>query len=243
MIVYFKKIRYKVIHDKNYRFYVLYAIGEIFLVMVGILLALQVNNWNHRRENRTAEHKYLQSIRYDLSKQDEILTGLIKDHGHYITYASNALNIMDNNTYQEKLDSLYIYLRKSAGSRTFSVIYKTYDELKSTGDFEIMMNSNNKERIIEIYRSLHEIEKISMKNNLVIEDFYSKYIWQNKLEFYSTAYGIANDKINDPKTRFTIKSITQQRRRFATLQVNRLTEIKEKISEFMVSTEHLVFEE
>jgi len=46
--------------------YFKYAIGEIFLVMIGILLALQVNNWNEKRQERTSEINYLIGIKTDL---------------------------------------------------------------------------------------------------------------------------------------------------------------------------------
>ena len=46
--------------------YFQYAIGEIILVMIGILLALQVNNWNEDRKERTSEQKILNEILIDL---------------------------------------------------------------------------------------------------------------------------------------------------------------------------------
>ena len=51
MIKIFRSIRKKLIEQDKVRKYLLYAIGEIFLVVVGILIALQVNNWNENRSN------------------------------------------------------------------------------------------------------------------------------------------------------------------------------------------------
>ena len=50
MLKFFRRIRQKLIHEGNPKRYLIYATGEIFLVMIGILLALQVNNWNGQRK-------------------------------------------------------------------------------------------------------------------------------------------------------------------------------------------------
>jgi len=52
--------------NKKVTAYILYAFGEIFLVMIGILLALQVNNWNEKRKNKAELNTILTSIKYDL---------------------------------------------------------------------------------------------------------------------------------------------------------------------------------
>lgn len=51
MIKFFRRIRQKLLSENRLSKYIFYAIGEIILVMIGILLALQVNNWNERRKN------------------------------------------------------------------------------------------------------------------------------------------------------------------------------------------------
>ncbi len=52
MIKFFRKIRQRLLAENRFSKYLVYAIGEIILVMIGILLALQVNNWNERRKNK-----------------------------------------------------------------------------------------------------------------------------------------------------------------------------------------------
>jgi len=49
--------------------YLAYAIGEIFLVVIGILIALQVNNWNEQRKSREAETNFYTALLYDLEKE------------------------------------------------------------------------------------------------------------------------------------------------------------------------------
>jgi mevalonate kinase len=58
----FKKIRRKMIRDKKVINYILYAIGEIILVVIGILIALSINNSNELKKTRDAEKVYLKEM-------------------------------------------------------------------------------------------------------------------------------------------------------------------------------------
>ena len=66
MIGFFRKIRRKLADDNQFIKYSRYAIGEILLVMIGILLALQVNNWNGKRIAREIEKGQLMNLVEDL---------------------------------------------------------------------------------------------------------------------------------------------------------------------------------
>jgi len=66
MIPFFRKIRKKMADDNRPLKYMRYAVGEIVLVVIGILIALQINNWNEERRNRLKEKSYLMEIRKNL---------------------------------------------------------------------------------------------------------------------------------------------------------------------------------
>jgi hypothetical protein len=73
MIRLFRKIRYKLLSDNNYGIYFLYASGEIFLVAVGILFALQIDNWNNNMQETKELQGYLINIKNNLQAD---LTGI-----------------------------------------------------------------------------------------------------------------------------------------------------------------------
>ncbi|MGB5316110.1 MAG: DUF6090 family protein [Robiginitalea sp.] len=58
MIKFFRKIRQRLLTENNFNRYLVYAIGEIILVVIGILIALQINNWNQNRLNENLEYQY-----------------------------------------------------------------------------------------------------------------------------------------------------------------------------------------
>ncbi|WP_420572459.1 DUF6090 family protein [Kordia sp.] len=76
MLKFFRSIRQRLFKQKKFKNYILYAIGEILLVMIGILLALQVNNWNEHRKSKGTLKSTLKTISSDL-KRDTIRAGYL----------------------------------------------------------------------------------------------------------------------------------------------------------------------
>jgi len=77
MIKFFRHIRKSLLMENKTSKYFKYAIGEIFLVMIGILLALQVNNWNQARLSKKMEHNYINRLIEDLAADTMMMTGQI----------------------------------------------------------------------------------------------------------------------------------------------------------------------
>ena len=76
MLRFFSKIRYKLAADNRVVKYLRYAIGEILLVVVGILIALQINNWNERQKAKVYEIKMLSEIRNAMISDIELFNML-----------------------------------------------------------------------------------------------------------------------------------------------------------------------
>ncbi len=74
MIKFFRKIRQKLLSEKKFSKYLLYALGEIALVMIGILLALQVNNWNEKRIQQEQLISVYERILTDIDKDVQELS-------------------------------------------------------------------------------------------------------------------------------------------------------------------------
>jgi uncharacterized membrane protein YgaE (UPF0421/DUF939 family) len=62
MIKFFRKIRQKMLTENKFSKYLIYAIGEIVLVVIGILIALQINNWNAERKVEKEEIGILNNL-------------------------------------------------------------------------------------------------------------------------------------------------------------------------------------
>ncbi|GGD93765.1 DUF6090 family protein [Planktosalinus lacus] len=66
MIKFFRRIRHKLLTENNFRKYLLYAIGEIILVVIGILIALQINNWNDRKQQHQSDIEFLNNLKGEI---------------------------------------------------------------------------------------------------------------------------------------------------------------------------------
>ena len=97
MITLFRKIRQKLINSGSTTKYLLYAAGEIALVMVGILLALQVNNWNESRKIQASEIQILQSLKAELSSNRDRLGDLLELHQEEYEDGLYLLSLFGNN--------------------------------------------------------------------------------------------------------------------------------------------------
>jgi hypothetical protein len=92
MIKFFKKIRKHLLTEGKVRTYLLYAMGEIVLVVIGILIALSINNWNEHRKTEANIHHSLRSFRNDLIQDTVLITArlpIIQEH-YYLNESLRA---------------------------------------------------------------------------------------------------------------------------------------------------------
>ena len=92
MLKFFRRIRQQLFHQGNIRKYALYAIGEIALVMIGILLALQVNNWNEKRLEKIEEQAALLNLQKDFDLNRKNLLNSINQIKNNIQGSATILN-------------------------------------------------------------------------------------------------------------------------------------------------------
>ena len=159
MIKIFRKFRKQLINDKKPLKYLKYAFGEIILVVVGILIALQVNNWNQRQNDLENEKLYLTRLKGDLQSNIE--------RGNYILYEvdnnySKMLNIANqiNNMVLNELDTFQlVYLTDFSQINSIAMSTSVYEEGKQNG---ILSRLENSELITEIqlhYKRVKDIEE------------------------------------------------------------------------------------
>lgn len=138
MLKFFRQIRQQLIHQGNSRKYLLYAIGEIALVMIGILLALQVNNWNEQRKKLSAEKTIIKAIHSDFLVAKKELHywrgGLMHQKQHLIALI-NLCNPTASKVAPEEVDSL---IRNSYLLPTFDPAFAVLEDLINTGRMELI---------------------------------------------------------------------------------------------------------
>ncbi len=111
MIKFFRKIRQNLLIKNKTGKYIKYAIGEIILVVIGILLALQINNWNEDRKLKKEQHLALLNLKEDFKQNLESIENLITQTSNEIDVSLNVLEHTGNKfdaTNEFNLDSMII---------------------------------------------------------------------------------------------------------------------------------------
>ncbi len=152
MIRFFRNIRQKLAAENKVMAYLRYAIGEILLVVIGILIALQINNWNEERKQSELSTVYISRLVSDL-KQDTLNIQIIKKQTEEAQeIIKNAIHIL--NTESDLLKTMRVledYFEDGWVIRTFIVNDNTYTDLLQTGNMSILKGNIIVEDIIKYY--------------------------------------------------------------------------------------------
>ena len=138
MIKFFRSIRKTLLNEGKTSKYFKYAIGEILLVVIGILIALQINNWNEKRKQTELGYQYLTEMRYELQDDVAMLDYYINTLKRSIENHEAALKTKNINTLP--LDSLYMLV--TAQNLDFKVSELTYNKMNNLGITKL--SDNNK---------------------------------------------------------------------------------------------------
>ena len=181
MIKFFRKIRKNLLMENKTGKYLKYAIGEIVLVMIGILLALQINNWNESRKLKTEEVEILNNFRSSLIKDKEDINWNINYHKDFTKNDSILLNFLSGINEIPEVDIaplLYRYLRTNS---TILLSFSNYEQLKNR-DPKLISNTKLFQEISDLYVSGYPLiidmenynEQYQPENQ--IEEFVNKHL-------------------------------------------------------------------
>src|SRR6056297_2100808 len=134
MITFFRNIRKNLLNEGKTTKYFKYAIGEIALVMIGILLALQVNNWNQNRQDSKKEQQILLQLQSEFEENLKELNRKDAMRGKMISAIEHLFKIKrDNNTKEFPVDTLRYYISWTNNTPTFDPVLGVTNEILSSG--------------------------------------------------------------------------------------------------------------
>lgn len=158
----FQKIRQTLIKEGNLKRYLLYAIGEILLVMIGISLAFQLNNWNDNRIKSNTEIGYYENIRVQIAEDKELIQLLRNFNNAYMAqfkYANKIIEINDRG----KLDTLGLIIRNMPQNSDFDRQGNIYETMVNSGEIKLLHNHgivNGIRKLEEKYLYANRMENI-----------------------------------------------------------------------------------
>ncbi len=151
MISLFRRIRQILLQQNRITQYLAYSIGEIFLVVIGILIALQINTWNETRKTRQYELKMLKELKSTLQKDRLFFASQIPRLEHKQVAANRLLEILENK--EENLDTLNKYFSDLRFDVLFQYNAGAYGSIKS-GGIDKISNDSIRAKMADIYEFL-----------------------------------------------------------------------------------------
>lgn len=201
----FRNIRQKLASENKVMAYLRYAIGEIFLVVIGILIALQVNNWKENIHNNELEKNTLENIRSDLVLQQESINGQLQFEEEKIAKADTATLFLSSSLSIEKLNS---FLEELSERRTFVATKTSYISMDNNGDKKLIGNSKLQNAIVRYYQQLDYVTQVINNNNLFIVDSqFGSFVSNNSLNIRLTENGrFDNNQKITPEKRLQLRN-------------------------------------
>ena len=170
MIKFFRHIRKNLLMENKTSRYFKYAIGEIILVVIGILIALQINNWNEDRKLENSKQKLMLALKNELVTNKNTLETYL--------YNINLTNSKFNKIlrysvgdYTIPTDSLKYYLSEMLYDRTLSIFSSVQEEAISSGKFELLSDS--------LKQRLSLLKDYTNSRSYILENGYNRFYFGN----------------------------------------------------------------
>ena len=173
MIKFFRKIRQKLLSENKFSKYLFYALGEIVLVVIGILIALQINNWNEGRKETLRFTSELNELKASLLAYNDAIDSRkvtlesANAYGQYLQdFVNDELELVDT-----------LKLRKAIYYTGYLIVLEksnaAYQNLINEGDIELIKNGQLKRALALFYNNNSWL--MYYHNNIILES-YSEYL-------------------------------------------------------------------
>lgn len=150
MLRFFQKIRKNLLSENKTGKYLKYAIGEIILVVIGILIALQVNNWNEKRKLEARVNENLHSLAQELKSNKEVIQINIDRVRDQIRIGLYMIDTLNNNSIPEEKRNTYLLdqVGNMGPLRLRQLTTTTLDEIINSGNYSNIVSSDLKDKLL-----------------------------------------------------------------------------------------------
>ncbi|SMC87926.1 DUF6090 family protein [Cellulophaga tyrosinoxydans] len=148
MIIFFRKIRQNLLLEGKIGKYLKYAIGEIMLVVIGILVALYINNWNEKQKEEKSEIVILKSLQKDFIENKKIYSDIIDNQMLVVENCKSLIECLERKDLNYKRDSIISFIYYGAFNYyRAEPILGSYQALIGSGDLKILKSETLKSKL------------------------------------------------------------------------------------------------
>lgn len=190
MIKFFRKIRQRLLSENKFSKYLLYAIGEIILVVIGILIALQINNANENRKTRVIETNYLERLKVDL-KENKMLWKQTLDRKQKQLEAAHVFLNFRFSKNQDTVMRIMPYFTAVAAWKDININQVTFNEMVSSGALNIITNDSIKIKLL----GLDKLYKAILNRQELLQEEYRTLVHSPVMTILNTSYFLPLDPV------------------------------------------------
>jgi len=174
MIKFLRQMRQSLIMENNSGKYLKYAIGEIVLVVIGILIALQINNWNEERKNRILESDYYCKLLEDIDQDILEIKNQIDINQVRIDNSNKFISLLQQGNFTQSELMQVMLGSVSKTTFTFQPSKAAFEDLKSSGNLGLLRDLKIKNKLIAYYTKLDGlIDVIDVNSDASISAFFN----------------------------------------------------------------------
>lgn len=201
MIKFFRKIRQNMIKENKVSKYFLYAMGEIVLVVIGILIALQINSKKEEINNRIVEQSILNNLKEDFNKNQQEIEVLIFANNKYYRNLNKFIEILKTTPKDIKVkidDTLSIV---AIAAPTYIPTTSTIEVIISTGKIDLIKNEELKTLISRFKREVADLSEDEKDVRILANIQICPLLGQNSdmIDVYQNTYPYTIDRFNKIK--------------------------------------------
>jgi len=200
MIKFFRKIRQKLLSENKFNKYLIYAIGEIILVVIGILIALQVNNWNTHRNKREQVAHYSKLLIEDISNDIKMIKVSQFQAMKSFKRIDSLKSYLSSTNIKDLSNTDLFVLTHDIMYKPFVWNRSTLNEMKSSEIMQYFQNDSLKNKLIK-YESftyhLDEDFKHDLSNSQKAEEKIAEILNLNNI-YFSEMLILEQKRFNDP---------------------------------------------
>jgi len=218
MIKFFRQIRFKLMETGKTSKYLKYAIGEILLVVIGILLALSLNNWNESRKNELIKNRLIEDLVLELRSSKEKIDEVIITGNLHILNGNLFMKHIGSNVIEVPMDSLTKLGSFFTEGIPFDLNIPIYEEAKSSGRLSMI---GNKQILVAYADIMSASVGESIHRTISTEMWYNGSGWELRKEIGNSAIFDSSHEMLPQKFRISEKEffdILSRLSTFATLK-------------------------
>ncbi len=223
MIKFFRKIRQNLLSEGKTGKYFKYAIGEIVLVVIGILIALQINNWNTTRIESKASANLMARLLVESKKNEEALSENIKRIESLMTDSERLLQFMGNNFTDKNEKTIDTLIYSVLESPVLKYKSSTLDEALSSGAISLIASDSLRDFLYQIPSIYADLQRREKNEDIDGSDNFVPYLYDNiSLRQVDYSFAPIKHRIGKSKLHYSDNRIILKDRKFENMVDNKM---------------------